>query len=70
MENDARSFKILILSGIPDAHTKMYVSEAGSCVLKTETSNTAPNIHRALLPLFTHYKGNNNNCICKVKILK
>ena len=50
---DARSFKILILSGIPDAQTNMSISPKGSHAIKIEKLNTAGNIHNALLVGFT-----------------
>ena len=52
--NDARSFKILILSGVPDTQTKMSVSEKRFPYSK----NTQQQIHLVLLsPMFTHYVG-------------
>ena len=50
------SVNILILSGIPDAQTKMSVSKRGCHVISIGISDTAAKIHCTLLPLLIHYK--------------
>ena len=48
---------MLILSGITAAQIKMSGSKRGSYAIRIGNSNTAANIHDALLPLLTYYKG-------------
>ena len=54
---------MLILSDIPDAQTKMSVSEKRfPCYIRIGNSNTAANIHSDLLLPLTHYKGLQAHC--------
>ena len=54
--------------GIPDAQTKMSVSEKHFSCYKDGELNTAANIQCALLPLLTHYKGMLAHCKTGVRM--